>query len=121
MNGRTGEQPEVRDRCGMAGADAPAGFQAVEAVSFRWRTKSRGKGSSIQIHHAKRAYALTLIKKTFADFEPALAAEMLQNTTASKYRARRCASGWLKMGFGCPAKNVASSANHLCAESVTAS
>jgi transposase len=41
------------------------------------RHKSRGKVPNNQIHHAKRDYALTLIKETYADFGPTLAAEML--------------------------------------------
>lgn len=41
------------------------------------RHRSRGKVPNNQIHHAKRDYALTLIKETYADFGPTLAAEML--------------------------------------------
>jgi hypothetical protein len=41
------------------------------------RHKSRDKVPNNQIHHAKRDYALTLIKETYADFGPTLAAEML--------------------------------------------
>jgi transposase len=41
------------------------------------RHKSRGKVPNNQIHHAKRDYALTLIKETYADVGPTLAAEML--------------------------------------------
>ena len=42
------------------------------------RHKSRGKVPNNQIHRAKRDYALTLIKETYADFGPTLAAEMLE-------------------------------------------
>ena len=38
------------------------------------RHKSRGKVPNNQIHRAKRDYALTLIKETYADFGPTLAA-----------------------------------------------
>ena len=41
------------------------------------RHKSRGTAPNNQIHHAKRDYALTLIKESYADFGPTLAAEML--------------------------------------------
>lgn len=40
------------------------------------RHKSRGKLANNPIHQAKRNYALTLIKETYADFGPTLAAEM---------------------------------------------
>jgi hypothetical protein len=42
------------------------------------RHKSLGKVPNNQIHRAKRDYALTLIKETYADFGPTLAAEMLE-------------------------------------------
>jgi hypothetical protein len=41
------------------------------------RHQSRGKVPNNQIHHAKRDYALTLIKEAYPDFGPTLAAEML--------------------------------------------
>ncbi len=39
--------------------------------------KARGKPPNNRIHHAKRDYALSLIKESYADFGPTLAAEML--------------------------------------------
>ncbi|MFG5381931.1 ISNCY family transposase [Yoonia sp. R2-816] len=41
------------------------------------RHKARGKPPNNRIHHAKRAYALALIKESYVDFGPTLAAEML--------------------------------------------
>lgn len=41
------------------------------------RHKARGKPPNNRIHHAKRDYALTVIKDSYADFGPTLAAEML--------------------------------------------
>jgi len=41
------------------------------------RHKARGKPPNNRIHHAKREYALNLIKESYADFGPTLAAEML--------------------------------------------
>lgn len=41
------------------------------------RHKSRGKIPNNQIHRAKRDYALSLIKESYPDFGPTLAAEML--------------------------------------------
>lgn len=42
------------------------------------RHKARGKPPNNQIHKAKRDYALSLIKESYADFGPTLAAEMLE-------------------------------------------
>ncbi len=39
--------------------------------------KARGKPPNNRIHHAKRDYALALVKENYADFGPTLAAEML--------------------------------------------
>ena len=39
--------------------------------------KARGKPPNIRIHHAKRDYALSVIKEQYADFGSTLAAEML--------------------------------------------
>lgn len=41
------------------------------------RHKSRGRTSNNRIHPAKRDYALSVIKESYADFGPTLAAEML--------------------------------------------
>jgi len=41
------------------------------------RHKARGKPPNNQIHKAKRDYALSVIKESYADFGPTLAAEML--------------------------------------------
>lgn len=41
------------------------------------RHKARGKPPNNLIHHAKRDYALSLIKDHYVDFGPTLAAEML--------------------------------------------
>jgi len=41
------------------------------------RHKARGKPPNNRIHHAKRDYALSLIKENYADFGPTLVAEML--------------------------------------------
>lgn len=41
------------------------------------RHKARGKPPNNRIHCAKRDYALSLIKESYADFGPTLAAEML--------------------------------------------
>jgi transposase len=41
------------------------------------RHKARGKPANNQIHKAKREYALALVKESYADFGPTLAAEML--------------------------------------------
>lgn len=41
------------------------------------RHKARGKPPNNQIHKAKRDYALALVKESYADFGPTLAAEML--------------------------------------------
>jgi len=41
------------------------------------RHKARGKPPNNRIHKAKREYALSLIKETYPDFGPTLAAEML--------------------------------------------
>lgn len=41
------------------------------------RHKARGKTPNNKIHNAKRAFALALIKESYADFGPTLAAEML--------------------------------------------
>lgn len=43
------------------------------------RHKARGKAPNNQIHKAKRDYALSLIKETYEDFGPTLAAEMLEH------------------------------------------
>ena len=41
------------------------------------RHKARGQPPNNRIHHAKRDYALSLIKENYTDFGPTLAAEML--------------------------------------------
>ena len=41
------------------------------------RHKARGKPPNNRIHHAKRDYALSVIKESYADFGPPLATEML--------------------------------------------
>ena len=41
------------------------------------RHKARGKTPNNKIHHAKRDYALALVKESYEDFGPTLAAEML--------------------------------------------
>ena len=41
------------------------------------RHQARGKSPNNRIHKAKREYALTIIKESYADFGPTLAAEML--------------------------------------------
>ena len=41
------------------------------------RHKARGKPPNNRIHHAKRDYTLSVIKESYADFGPTLAAEML--------------------------------------------
>ncbi len=41
------------------------------------RHKARGRPSNNRIHHAKRDYALSLIKENYPDFGPTLAAEKL--------------------------------------------
>ena len=41
------------------------------------RHKARGKTPNNKIHRAKRAFALALVNKNYADFGPTLAAEML--------------------------------------------
>ena len=41
------------------------------------RHQARGKPPNNRIHHAKRDYALSLIKENYVDFGPTLAAEML--------------------------------------------
>ena len=41
------------------------------------RHKARGKAPNNKIHHAKRDYAVALVKENYADFGPTLAAEML--------------------------------------------
>lgn len=41
------------------------------------RHRARGKPPNNRIHHAKRDYALSLIKESYADFGPTLAAEVL--------------------------------------------
>jgi len=41
------------------------------------RHKARGKPPNNRIHHAKRDYALSVIKDSYADFGPTLTAEML--------------------------------------------
>ena len=41
------------------------------------RHKARGKPPNNRIHHAKRDYALSIIKESYTDFGPTLAAEML--------------------------------------------
>ena len=43
------------------------------------RHKARGKAPNNPIHKAKRDYALSLIKETYEDFGPTLAAEMLEH------------------------------------------
>lgn len=45
--------------------------------AFAIRHQARGKPPNNRIHHAKRDYALSLIKENYADFGPTLAAEML--------------------------------------------
>jgi transposase len=49
-------------------------YRADGAASIRH--KSRGKTPTNQIYHAKREFALALIKESYADFGPTLAAEM---------------------------------------------
>ncbi|SFE70806.1 Winged helix-turn helix [Roseivivax sediminis] len=41
------------------------------------RHKARGRAPNNRIHQAKRDYAVTVIKESYADFGPTLAAEML--------------------------------------------
>ncbi len=41
------------------------------------RHKARGKPPNNRIHHARRDYALSVIKESYADFGPPLVAEML--------------------------------------------
>jgi len=41
------------------------------------RHKARGKAPNNKIHHAKRDYAVALVKENYADFGPTLATEML--------------------------------------------
>ena len=52
------------------------------------RHKARGKPPNNRIHHAKRDYALSLIKESYADFGPTLAAEMLTETSRVQSLAR---------------------------------
>ncbi|MFG6539376.1 hypothetical protein ACGYKC_18770, partial [Sulfitobacter sp. CS16] len=50
-------------------------YRADGAASIR--RQSRGMIPNNQIHQTKRAFALTLIKESYADFGPTFAAEML--------------------------------------------
>lgn len=50
-------------------------FRTEGAPAIRHR--ARGKPPNNKIHHAKRDYALSLIKESYPDFGPTLAAEML--------------------------------------------
>jgi hypothetical protein len=88
------------------------------------RHRSRGKVPNNQIHHAKRDYALTLIKEAYPDFGPTLVAEMLADHhgfNVSRETLRKCplmhpldalpGDRWSKMECGCPARNRASSIN----------
>ena len=84
------------------------------------RHKARGKPPNNRIHHAKRDYALSLIKENSPDFGPTLAAEMLASITASKCRARRFGSGCRKMVSGSYANNAGRFTSHACAGSALA-
>ncbi|EBA14477.1 putative insertion sequence transposase protein [Roseobacter sp. SK209-2-6] len=56
-----------------------SGYYGMNAQKYASavRHKARGKPPNNRIHHAKRDYVLSLIKDSYADFGPTLAAEML--------------------------------------------
>jgi transposase len=59
------------------------------------RHKARGSKSNNQIHAAKRDYALDLIRESYADFGPTLAAEMLEERHAFKV-SRETLRKWMQ-------------------------
>ena len=59
------------------------------------RHKARGKPPNNRIHHAKRDYALNLIKESYADFGPTLAAEMLAERHGFKV-SRETVRKWMQ-------------------------
>ena len=77
------------------------------------RHKARGKPPNNRIHHAKRDYALSVIKESYADFGPTLATEMLFEHHCFKV-SRETVSG-------CRGSNVGPSIRRGCAANVTES
>jgi transposase len=61
------------------------------------RHKARGKPPNNRIHHAKRDYALSLIKESYADFGPTLAAEVLAEHHGFKV-SRETVRKWMQEG-----------------------
>jgi len=59
------------------------------------RHQARGKASNNQIHVAKRAYALDLIREDYCDFGPTLAAEMLNDRHGFKV-SRETLRKWMQ-------------------------
>jgi transposase-like protein len=85
------------------------------------RHKSRGTAPNNQIHPAKRDYALTLIKESYADFGPTLAAEMLADHHGFKVSRETLRKWMIRTGSGCRAESGAKFTSLGCAGTVMAS
>ena len=84
------------------------------------RHKARGKPPNNRIHKAKRDYALSLIKESYADFGPTLAAEMLAEHHGFKV-SRETVRKWMQEDGIWLSRNAGPFISRVCAESALAS
>ena len=85
------------------------------------RHKARGKPANNRIHPATRDHALSLIKESYSDFGPTLAAEMLAEHHGLKV-SRETVRKWMQEDVsGCPANSAGRSISPDCAGNVSAS
>lgn len=77
-------------------------YRIEGAASIRHR--SRGKVPNNQIHSAKRDYAVTLVKESYPDFGPTLAAEMLADQHGFKVSRETLRKWMIADGIWLPRK-----------------
>ena len=77
-------------------------YRSDGAASIRHR--SRGKVPNNQIHSAKRDYAVTLVKESYPDFGPTLAAEMLSDQHGFKVSRETLRKWMIADGIWLPRK-----------------
>ena len=77
-------------------------YRTEGAASIRHR--SRGKVPNNQIHSAKRDYAVTLVKESYPDFGPTLAAEMLADQHGFKVSRETLRKWMIADGIWLPRK-----------------
>lgn len=77
-------------------------YRTDGAASIRHR--SRGKVPNNQIHSAKRDYAVTLVKESYPDFGPTLAAEMLSDQHGFKVSRETLRKWMIADGIWLPRK-----------------